>query len=280
MNTKQKYTIHCQEVFHLYEPEYKCTLGEYDSYDEAVAVCKEELDEFIEDYGSDRKNLALAYAHHGENLHVSPTPEGVEPFSSIHYYEEAVERHFKNKSEQADVLLEKAKILVEERILGERKGLPGEANFKHSLRVHEIVSRLHHWDDPDMEMFIAALLHDIVEDGDTSFEELVEMGFSRKTVELVHLCTHDAEIENPTERWTLMIAKLIEARSEEAWCIKLIDLADNLTQSSGLSPENRKFMLEVKAPLILRLTEWLGNGHANKYRHYLETTLQEVCVTG
>jgi (p)ppGpp synthase/HD superfamily hydrolase len=148
---------------------------------------------------------------------------------------------------ETDDLVLKAKELVKERIKGERKGLVGELNYMHSFRVNELVSKLHHWDDPDVEMFLASLLHDIVEDGDTSFQELVDIGFSRKTIELIYLCTHNKEIENKTERWTLMIARLIEAKNEEAWCIKLIDLSDNLTQCQGLTEENRKFMIEVKA---------------------------------
>lgn len=189
---------------------------------------------------------------------------------------ETVIARFLEQNAKEDALIQKAMTLVKERIQGERKGLPGEPNYKHSIRVYEKVSELHHWDDPDMEMFLAALLHDIVEDGNTSYRELVDMGFSRKTVELVYLCTHDSAIENPAERWTLMIAKLIEARSEEAWCIKLIDLADNLTQSSGLSPENRKFMLEVKAPLMLRLTEQVSSLYLHKYRYHLKETLEQV----
>ncbi len=177
---------------------------------------------------------------------------------------------------ETDKLTVLAKSLVKERIKGERKGLPDELNYMHSMRVNETVSSLHHWDDPDVEMFISALLHDIVEDGNTSLEELVEMGFTRRIVELVYLCSHNTKVENKTERWTLMMAKLIEARDEEAWCIKLIDLSDNLKQSRGLSEENRKFMIEVKAPLILRLTKWLDDGHARPYRHHLEETLEEV----
>lgn len=176
---------------------------------------------------------------------------------------------------ETDKLMLKAIPLVKEKIKGERKGLPGELNYMHSIRVNEIVSKLHHNDDPDVEMFLGALLHDIVEDGDVTFEELVEMGFSRKTIELIYLCTHNKEIANKTERWTLMISRLIEARNEEAWCIKLIDLSDNLTQSRGLSEENRKFMIEVKAPLMLRLTEWLNDGYSRPYRAYLEKTLEE-----
>jgi (p)ppGpp synthase/HD superfamily hydrolase len=177
---------------------------------------------------------------------------------------------------ETDVLLLKAKELVKERIEGQRKGLEGEFNYMHSFRVNELVSRLHHQDDPDVEMFLASLLHDIVEDGNTSFEELVEMGFSKRTIELIHLCTHNIEIENKTERWTLMIARLIEAKNDEAWCIKLMDLSDNLTQCHGLTEENRKFMIGVKAPLMLRLTEHLDQAGYGKYRYHLEKTLEDV----
>lgn len=169
----------------------------------------------------------------------------------------------------------KALSLVKNRIKGNRKGLTNEPNYKHSIRVFKAVRKLHHWDDPDLELFLAALLHDIVEDGNTSFEELVEMGFSRRTLELIYLATHDNEIENHTERWMLMIGKLIEARDEEAWFIKLADLADNLKQSEYLLEKDRKFMVEVKAPLILRLTEWLF-AHAYRYHSHLKNVLREI----
>lgn len=168
-----------------------------------------------------------------------------------------------------------AKALVQEKIKGERKGLPGEYNYMHSMRVYDAVKKLHHWDDPDLELFLAALLHDIVEDGGVSFKELVALGFTGRTIELIRLCTHDMSIENKTERWTLMVAKLIEARDEEAWYIKLCDLADNLTQAHGLTEENRRFMVEVKAPLLLRLTEGL-DGYGRKYHHHLATALEKI----
>lgn len=147
----------------------------------------------------------------------------------------------------------KAEGLVKERIKGTRKGLPDEANYAHSFRVRDIVSKCHHWDDPDHDLFIAALLHDIVEDGGVTIKELKKMDFSDRTIELVKLCTHSMDIEDSTERWIRMIARLVEANDEDAWRIKLADLADNLSQSKGLSPENRRFMVEVKAPMLLRL---------------------------
>jgi (p)ppGpp synthase/HD superfamily hydrolase len=168
-----------------------------------------------------------------------------------------------------ETLLPIAKKLVKERIPGKRKGLDNEHNYQHSFHVYEKVSKLHHWDDPDLDMFLAALLHDIVEDGNTSFEELVDLGFSDRTIELIYLCTHDKSIENHRERWIGMIAKLVKADNPEAWCIKLVDLADNIKQSHGLSDENRRFMLEVKAPIMLRLTDHL-TFYDFRYHSYFE----------
>jgi hypothetical protein len=153
---------------------------------------------------------------------------------------------------KCDVLMAKATTLVKERIKGTRKG-SDEPNYLHSFRVKDLVSKNHHWDDPDYDLFIAALLHDIVEDGGVPLKELKEMGYSDRTIELVDLCTHRDDIENKTERWMHMITRLVDAKDEDAWRIKLADLADNLTQSKGLSLDNRKFMIEVKAPLLLRL---------------------------
>ena len=154
-------------------------------------------------------------------------------------------------------LTARAELLVKERIRGFRKGLPDQENYLHSYRVRDLVSRDHHWDDPDYDLFLAALLHDVFEDGGVTLLELKELGFSERTIELVALCSHDSSRENPTERWLLVITKLIESRDEDAWRIKLADLTDNLKQSIGLTPENRRFMVEVKAPLLIRLAKVL-----------------------
>lgn len=153
--------------------------------------------------------------------------------------------------------------------------MPDVQNYTHSFRVFETVKSLHHWDDPDQEMFIAALLHDIVEDGDVSLVELEEMGFTKRIIELVDLCSHNSSVENNTERWCLMVARLIQANDVEAWCIKLIDLADNLSQCEGLSEDNRTFMIQTKAPILLRLTEKIG-WPMTGYRSHLEKAVEEA----
>lgn len=150
-------------------------------------------------------------------------------------------------------LTEKAEALVKDRIKGTRKGLPDQPNYLHSFRVRDLVIECHHNDDPDHDLFIAALLHDVIEDGGVTYQELEEMGFSARTIDLVRLCSHSLDINDTTERWINMVNKLVEAKNEDAWRIKLADLADNLTESKGLAPEKRKFMIEVKAPLLIEL---------------------------
>lgn len=144
---------------------------------------------------------------------------------------------------------------VKSRIQGNRKGLPDEPSYLHSFRVRDLVSKQHHWDDPDYDLFLAALLHDVIEDGGVTYAELRALGFSDRTIELVDLCTHRLDVEDSAERWVLMMARLVEAGDQDAWRIKLADMIDNLRQSHALPVANRQFMREVKAPLLLRLTQ-------------------------
>ncbi len=41
---------------------------------------------------------------------------------------------------------------------------------------------------------VCALLHDVVEDSDMTFEDLAKMGFSKEIIEVLKLLTHDEEI--------------------------------------------------------------------------------------
>lgn len=146
-------------------------------------------------------------------------------------------------------LLDKAKQLVEERIPGTRKGSK-EPAYIHSIRVSDSLARFGFSED----VVAAGMLHDIIEDSETTFDELREQGFSERTIELVSLCTHDDMVEGGDARWIKMMAGLIDAQDKDAWAIKLADLADNLKSSDTLSPDRRRFMREAKVPFLLRLS--------------------------
>lgn len=151
-----------------------------------------------------------------------------------------------------------AEELVKNRIKGTRDGLPHDPNYLHSYRVRDLAVKNSPVEAQDHEVFLAALLHDVIEDGESSMDELRQMGFSERTVQLVDLCSHDETIKNLTEQWFLMIARIVAAHDVDAWRIKLSDITDNLTRSHGLNPDSRKFMVEVKAPLMLRLGKALA----------------------
>lgn len=97
MSNSKKYQVYTQEEFHLYEPEYNSLEGEYETYEEAVVVCKQIIDDFINCYGASPKELAIASMHWYECTYISPEPEG-EHFSHSDYYNEAYKKHFKLES--------------------------------------------------------------------------------------------------------------------------------------------------------------------------------------
>lgn len=47
----------------------------------------------------------------------------------------------------------------------------------------------------DEDSTCAALLHDLVEDTDTTFEELEELGFNRRVIEALRYLTHDESVD-------------------------------------------------------------------------------------
>ena len=153
-----------------------------------------------------------------------------------------------------DALFELGVRLVQERIQGTRKGST-EAASDHSLRVAARLER--HGFDGDV--VLAGLLHDIVEDGDTTLIELRDLGYSTRTLEIVDLSSHDLGLHARTslekdQRWARMVARLEESGNTDAWAVKVCDLIDNLHGSVTLPPERRAVFFDLKAPTYLSLS--------------------------
>lgn len=144
-------------------------------------------------------------------------------------------------------LLGKAQTLVKSRIKGQRKGLPEDPAYAHSFRVLQRL-QANKCEEP---VQLAGLLHDIVEDGEITFDELKSMGFSERTIELIRICTHDVGYGNTDLRWNMLFTQLVKANDPDAWLIKLADIEDNLKGSTGLLLHRAQYMWQVKAPSIL-----------------------------
>lgn len=162
-----------------------------------------------------------------------------------------------------------AESLVQSRIQGFRKGTTDVPNWTHSFHVRDALVK---FGFPE-EVCLAGLLHDIVEDGDVTFDELRTQGFSERVVHLVDLCSHDKSIPDGDGRWVKMLARLVDARDKDAWAIKIADITDNLRSCHTMSDERQKFMYETKGPLLLSLT-WKLMGDTGVWQELKEQLKQ------
>jgi len=143
-----------------------------------------------------------------------------------------------------------AESLVQFRIQGFRKGTTDVPNWSHSFRVRDLLVR-HGYSE---EICLAGLLHDIVEDGGVTFDELKGHGFSDRAIQLVDLCSHDSSLPEGDGRWVKMLSRLVDVADKDAWAIKIADLTDNLQSCHTMSEERQRFMYQTKGPLLLSLT--------------------------
>jgi len=81
----------------------------------------------------------------------------------------------------------------------------------------------------------AALLHDVIEDTDVTYEELRELGFSQTIIDIVEKLT-----KRPGEKYADFIQRC--AADAIATRVKLADIADNLEDQSALDPEEAEFL--------------------------------------
>lgn len=103
----------------------------------------------------------------------------------------------------------------------------GEPYIMHCIRV---MNRLY---TDDNELKIIAILHDVVEDGVCSMQDLIDEGFNLRIVHALHLLTHDKKM--PYQDYIKQLAG-----NEDARRVKISDLKDNsdITRLKGLSKKD------------------------------------------
>ena len=117
----------------------------------------------------------------------------------------------------------------------DRSGLP---YVTHPLHVAEQMD--------DENSTIAALLHDVVEDTDYTFEDIEKMGFGNKVVDALKLLTHDKSVP---------YLEYVEALkdNEIARKVKIADLHHNsdLTRLDHITSKDIERILKYRKALIL-----------------------------
>jgi guanosine-3',5'-bis(diphosphate) 3'-pyrophosphohydrolase len=111
-----------------------------------------------------------------------------------------------------------------------RKGEAAEPYMNHLVEVAELVAQATRATDPDI--IIAAVLHDTVEDTETTLDELKSL-FGERVAELVAEVTDDKALPKQTRK-DLQVAHAAHA-SRGAQIIKLADKTSNL-RSMATSP--------------------------------------------
>jgi guanosine-3',5'-bis(diphosphate) 3'-pyrophosphohydrolase len=108
-----------------------------------------------------------------------------------------------------------------------RKGKDQTPYINHPIEVAAILVRCGVWDE---NVLIAALLHDTVEDTDTTFEE-IELRYGERVRRIVEECTDDKKL--PKVQRKIAQVEHVRTISTEAKLVKMADKIHNLSTMTG-----------------------------------------------
>lgn len=159
------------------------------------------------------------------------------------------------KDEKSLQLIKKAYLFAKERH-GDQKRKSGEPYITHPIAVASILSEL----NVDLASIVSAILHDVVEDTDTTLEE-IEENFGKVVAELVDGLTKIGKIKfrSTQERMAENFRKMILAMAKDLRVIlvKIADRLHNMRTLGSLPKEKRRRIaqetLDIYAPLASRL---------------------------
>ena len=162
--------------------------------------------------------------------------------------------------------------LVKSNIKWFRKWTDDMPTYTHSIRVYEMLKK--YWFSEVVQR--AGLLHDIIEDGGFTFDDLRNFWESEEVINLVDLSSHDLAIEDSFDRWKNMLERLMKEENKDARAIKLADISDNLSECH-LMPNKRKLerFLMKKCPVFV----YYGNKYfawTEFYNEFLERYYKQI----
>ncbi|HET7508310.1 MAG TPA: HD domain-containing protein [Solirubrobacterales bacterium] len=132
-----------------------------------------------------------------------------------------------------------------------RNGSGGMPYVEHPIRVAATLDELGYGD----EVLAAALLHDVVEDSDTTLDELREK-FGGEVTGLVGAMTDDEDLEDYRERKAEHRERLAAAPVEALAIYGADKLTNSRTLRAAYAEEGDAIRDEFKVPLELKLEIW------------------------
>lgn len=167
--------------------------------------------------------------------------------------------------------LKKAHAFAKERHKGQKRKFNGKDYLTHLENTANLL-----WsadEDTENDVLVAALLHDVVEDTQTSFSE-VDQNFGRDIMKLVKELTIDEDEMKIEGKAKYLVAK-INKMSEKAFTIKLCDRLDNIMglNDKGVPSEFRTRYMEETKYIVANI-----NRSSNSVQKYLLGRLRSMLL--
>jgi (p)ppGpp synthase/HD superfamily hydrolase len=150
------------------------------------------------------------------------------------------------KNKTNNILINRARDFARLKHADQKRDYTGAPYWLHTEQVARIVSLV----TSDPIIIAAAYLHDILEDTDVTYGQLINQ-FGTGVAELVRQVTNPSTDIDRAKRWALNSAHLAKA-SPAAMTIKLADIIDNTSSIEFYDPDFAKvYLAEKKATLGL-----------------------------
>lgn len=119
----------------------------------------------------------------------------------------------------------------------------------HSLRIANVLLEMGY----DKKIIIGAVLHDVIEDTNVTYEQLRE-DFGQEVLDLVIAVSYDESISDPVEQYKDMYNRIL-AYGKDAVVLKSIDIAVNSLYIDCVPDLNERRQLVEKGTYFLNLME-------------------------
>lgn len=270
MNKNEKtnnFQVFVDDNFHYMEEDERYLGGEFDTYEEAIAFCKKIVDEFLVKSRKPEMNANELYNYYldfGEDPFVRSNNPGIDihskefkQYSSWNYaLKKSIDMCDKiGVTAITDKLLNAIWFAAEKHKNQRRKGVEGTPYINHPITVAKLLTDVGLVYDADIIQ--AAILHDTIEDTETTAEELLEH-FGKEVTNYVVEMTDDKTLPKP-ERKRLQVENASH-KSYGARHIKICDKICNITDVTNNPPghwdlQRRKEYLDWAEKVVTALDE-------------------------
>ena len=168
-----------------------------------------------------------------------------------------------NDSLLLELSIGKAAVFADKHHFGQHRKSSGEPYIKHPIGTYKILKEI---GVKDIEVFIAAILHDTIEDTDVSYN-IIKKEFNKSVADLVQAVTSNKKEIKVIGKPEYLLKKMINISDNEL-LIKLADRLHNLEDINSVSSDFATKMIQQTTFILqgLRDKRSLTNQHKKLIR--------------